>query len=209
MPAHRPAPRDLDPRCQSENQDNSRSSSWSRPVLPARCLQYKNIQAFRCAVHGSCESRWSGADDDHVAYLGLVDGFVKAEAVGNLLNGRIPQHHVATADHHRHIRGGHVKLVQQTLNIGVTVKIDIGVWMAVARQEFFNAECTRAMIRPDDDDISEPLRNQLDSADNECPHDDLANLAVGLHQGHQVFAIQLDHFARLTGARSDKHGTAR
>jgi hypothetical protein len=65
------------------------------------------------------------------------------------------------------------------------------------------------MIRPDNDDISESLRNQLHSADNEGPHDDLADLAVGLHQRHQVFAIQLDHFARLTGARSGEHGTAR
>ena len=34
-------------------------------------------------------------------------------------------------------------------------------------------------------------------------------LAVGLHERQQVFAIQLDHFARLAGARSDERGAAR
>ena len=68
-------------------------------------LQHQNIQAFRSGVHGRRESRGSGADNDHVAYLGLVDGLVKAETVGDLLIGRTPQHHLATADQNRHIRG--------------------------------------------------------------------------------------------------------
>src|SRR5262249_38119531 len=142
-------------------------------------------------------------------YLCLVEGLVKAEAVGNLLNGRIPQHHLAPADHHRHIRNSHMKVVQQTLNIGVTVEINKRVWMAVAYQEFFDAECTGAMIRPHHDDISKPLGDQFYSAGNESPHDDLADLAVGLHQSDQVFAIQLDHFARFPGATMNKHGAAR
>ena len=113
-------------------------------------LQHQDIQPFRCGVHGGRESRGSGADDDHVAYLGLVDGFVEAQAVGDLLIGRVPQHHLATADHHRHIRGGDLKLVQQNLNVGVTVEIDVRVRMAVARQELFDAKRSSAMIRPDD-----------------------------------------------------------
>ena len=37
------------------------------------------------------------------------------------------------------------------------------------------------MIRADDHDISEPMRNQLHPANDEGPHDNLADLAVDLH----------------------------
>src|SRR6266545_2037520 len=81
--------------------------------------------------------------------------------------------------------------------------------MAVARQELFDAERSSAMIRPDEHDISEPVRDQLDPAQDKSPHDQLAELAVGLHERQQLFTIQLDHFARLTGARSEERGAAR
>ena len=61
-------------------------------------LHHEDVQSFRRGVHGGRESRGSGADDDHVAYLGLVDGVVEAEAVGDLLIGRIPKHHLAATD---------------------------------------------------------------------------------------------------------------
>ena len=81
--------------------------------------------------------------------------------------------------------------------------------MAVARQELFDAKRSRAMIRPNEHDIAEPVRNQLHPAQDEGPHDQLAELAVGLHERQQLFTIQLDHFARLAGARSDERGAAR
>ena len=45
------------------------------------------------------------------------------------------------------------------------------------------------------------MRDQLHSANNEGPHDELAELAVGLHERQQMFAIDFDHFARLARAR--------
>ena len=50
---------------------------------------------------------------------------------------------------------------------------------------------------PTQHDISQPVRNQLHAAEDERPHDDLAELAVGLHERQQAFAIELDHFAGL------------
>ena len=64
-------------------------------------------------------------------------------------------------------------------------------------------------IGPDEHDIAEPARNQLDAAQDEGPHQNLAQLGVGLHEGQQVFAIQLDHFARLGGARAQQRAPAR
>ena len=75
-----------------------------------------------------------------------------------------------------------MKPVQQILNAVVTIEIDVRVRMAVARQELFNAECFRAMIRPEEHDIAEPVRDQFHPAQDKGPHDDLAELAVGLHQ---------------------------
>ena len=92
------------PRCRSESRGSSRSSSSSRPVRPARSSRAPGRPALPTRVHGRREPRGSGADDDHVAQLRLVDGVVEAEAVGDLLIGRIPQHRLAAADQDRHIR---------------------------------------------------------------------------------------------------------
>ena len=47
-------------------------------------LQHEDIQSLRRTVHRSCEARRSGADDDDVAHMRLVDCVVEAEAVGDL-----------------------------------------------------------------------------------------------------------------------------
>ena len=45
-----------------------------------------------------------------------------------------------------------------------------------------------------------PRGDQLDAAQDERPHQDLAQLGVGLHQREQLLAIDLDHLARLADA---------
>ena len=51
-----------------------------------------------------------------------------------------------------------------------------------------------------------PPRDQLDAAQDERPHQDLAQLGVGLHQREQLLAIELDHFTRLDGAHPSTPG---
>ena len=63
--------------------------------------------------------------------------------------------------------------------------------------------------RPDEHDVAEPVRDQLHAAQDERPHEDLAELGVGLHERQQALAIQLDHFARLADARADERAAAR
>jgi hypothetical protein len=139
----------------------------------------------------------------------VVDGFVEAQALGDLLIGRIAKHHVAAADQHGHVRDGHVELVQQILDAAVPLEVDVRVRMAVASQELLDAERSGAMAGSDEHDVSEPVRDQLQATKDESPHQDLAELGVGLHERQQVFAIQLDHFARLTGARVGQRVSAR
>ena len=53
------------------------------------------------------------------------------------------------------------------------------------------------MNRTGKHDIAESPRDQLDPSEDEGPHQDIAQLAVGLHKRKQLFAIDLDHFAGL------------
>ena len=131
----------------------------------------------------------------------VIDRLVEAETVGDLLIGRVPQHHRAAADHHRHVVDGDLEPIQQLLDVGITVEVDGRVGMAVARQELLDAERASGMARPDEHDVAEPVRDQLHPAQDEGPHEDLAQLAVGLHERQQVFALELDHFAQRSPAR--------
>ena len=139
----------------------------------------------------------------------LIDRLVETETVGDLLVRRVPKHDVAAADQHRHVRRGDVKPIEELLHADVAIEIDIRVRMAVARQELLDAERSGAVIRPDEHGISEPLRDQLQAAEDERPHQNLAELGIGLHECQQVFAVQLDYCAGLADARPEKRAAAR
>jgi hypothetical protein len=65
------------------------------------------------------------------------------------------------------------------------------------------------MIRSYKHNVSEPVRDQFHSANDERPHDELAEFAIGLYERQQVFAIHFDCFARLAGAYSEHRGATR
>jgi hypothetical protein len=65
------------------------------------------------------------------------------------------------------------------------------------------------MTRPDEHDVAEPLRNQLHPTEEEGPQEDLAQLAVGLHEREHVFALDLEHCARLPRAHADEPAATR
>ena len=139
----------------------------------------------------------------------MIDRLVEAETVGDLPIGGVAQHHRAAADHHRHVVDGDLEPIQQLLDAGITVEVDGRVRVAVARQERLDAERVSGMARPDEHDVAEPVRNQLHPAEDEGPHEDLAQLAVGLHEGQQVLALELDHGASLARAEADEPAAAR
>src|SRR5207253_7473862 len=64
--------------------------------------------------------------------------------------------------------------LQEILHSGVSIEVDVLIWMAVARKEFFDAKRVGGMSRPEKHDISQPARNQLHSPKDERPHEDLA-----------------------------------
>ena len=163
-------------------------------------LEHENVESLRRAVHRGRESGRSRADDHQVAQLGAIDRIVEAQAGGELLIGRIPQHIGATTDGHGDVGHADREAIEQVLDARVAVQVEVGVGMAVAGEELLDPEGPGTVHRSDEHDVAQAACDQLPPAQQEGAHEDLAQLAVGLHQREQMVAIDLDHFTRLDGA---------
>jgi hypothetical protein len=97
-----------------------------------------------------------------------------------------------------------VETVEQGLHAGIAIEIDVGVRMAVAGQELFDSKGVRIVARSDEHGIAEPVGDQLHAAEDEGSHEDVAQLAGGLHQRQQIPAGDLDDFARLARAHAEE-----
>ena len=124
-----------------------------------------------------------------------IDRLVEPKTIGDPLVARIAQHGLATADEDRHIGGAHVKPIEEILRLRIGIEIDVGVRMAVAREELPDAQRAAAMRRSDDDDVADAARDQLGAAKNEGAHQDGAQLGVRLDERQQLLPIELDHLA--------------
>ena len=129
-----------------------------------------------------------------------IDRGVEADTVGNLLIARILERDAAT-DHDRNVCGVETMAV-------VRIQIDVGIWIAVARQKFFDSKSPGGVVRTDKHDVSNMLLDQLRPTQDEGAHQDFAQLAVGLHNRQQGFATQLDHLACPAHPRSHQCATA-
>ena len=113
----------------------------------------------------------------------------------------VAQHGVAAADQHRHIGRRDVESVQQRLGVGIAIEVDVGERMVVAGQELLHPQRAGAMRRPDQDDITQAIRNQLGPPQDECAHDDVAQLGIGLNERQQLLVVDLEDLARLAHER--------
>ena len=93
------------------------------------------------------------------------------------------------------------------MRVAIAIQVDVVEGMTVPRQEFLHSEGPSAVRRADHDHVTEIVRNQLEPAQDERPHDDLAQLSVGLNQRQQRFPIQLKHFAGLADAQTCERAT--
>lgn len=96
-----------------------------------------------------------------------------------------------------------VEAIEQRLNGVVLIEIDVRVRMVIAGQKLFDPERVRRMSGTQEHDVSETARNQLDAAEYECAHKDVAQFAVDLLEQHQLFALDLDNLPGL--AHTDTH----
>src|SRR6266581_9047993 len=86
-------------------------------------------------------------------------------------------------------------MIQQRLDARIFVEINVRIGMIVACQEFFNTERARGMSRTQQDGIAVATRNQLHPPEDECPHDYLAQLAVGLNERQQLLPFEMNYVA--------------
>jgi len=139
----------------------------------------------------------------------LVNSLVKTKTVGDLLVGRVPQHQLAAADHHGYFTGGDMENIQEVLDVRIPFEVYVGVRIAVAHQELFDLKRTGGMGRTDEHSISHPGRHQLNPAEKESTHDDLAEFGIGLHQRQHLLVIKFDHLTRLGDTHSEESPPAR
>ena len=141
-------------------------------------------------------------------HLCLINRLIEAKAIGDLLIRRIAKYRLSSTNHDRNVCDADVKTIEQMLNIGVAVKIDICVRITVAGQEFFNAQCSGGMPRADEHGVSNFMCDQLHSSEDERAHQSVAQLAVRLHQRQQLFARDINHFAIITRADAGESAPA-
>jgi hypothetical protein len=99
-----------------------------------------------------------------------------------------------------------VEPIEQRLHVGVLVEIQILVRVSIARQEVADAQRVGRVHRSDQRRVPDAARHQLDAAQDERAHEDLAQLGVGLYERDDLLARQLDHLAVF--ARADREHPA-
>jgi len=129
-------------------------------------------------------------------------GGVEAETRGDLLVGRIPQNAAAGTDLDGHIGRGHLKSIEQFLRLGVTVEVDVLMRMSVQREKLFHPQRSRTVQRADHDNVPNAPCDEFAPAEDERPHQDLAQVGVSLYEGEELLAIEFDHLTRLADAKA-------
>ena len=80
--------------------------------------------------------------------------------------------------------------------------------MSVSRKELFDTKRSGTMNGSDQHDITDSSRDELASAEDESPHEDIAQLTVRLQQCGQLFASDLDKFTRLVRTNANRTNDA-
>ena len=102
-----------------------------------------------------------------------------------------------------------MKSIQHLLNTSVAIEVDVLVWMAVARQEFLNAQCVLRVYGADQHDVTDTARDQPRPPQEKRAHEDLAQIRVCLHYLQQLLVIHFDHFACFAGTDGKDRSPAR
>ena len=102
-----------------------------------------------------------------------------------------------------------MKAIEERLRIDVALYVDVGVRMAVSRQEFLDAKRAGGVRRSNQHDVALAVLDDGEPAHDERAHQDVAQLAVGLDNRTQALAIDLDDFAGHADAGASQAVTAR
>ena len=92
-----------------------------------------------------------------------------------------------------------MKPIEEILRVGVAIEVDVMKRVAIARQELLDAQRAGAMRRANQHDVTISAGDQLDAAEDERPHEDLAQLGIRLDESEQLFPSELDRLAKRDG----------
>ena len=161
-------------------------------------LHDQDVQSLRRPVHRRREPGRSRAHDHEVPDVGLIDRVVEAQRVGDLLSARASEHDVAT-DNDGHVVGTDVETIEHGFDVGLAIEVHHRVGMPVSGEELADMERSLAVTRPEDHHVADLASQQLHPAQDEGAHEDLAQLAVGLHERQQVVTGDFDDLAGRRG----------
>src|SRR5579863_3096184 len=116
-----------------------------------------------------------------MAYLCFIHFCIKPKTIRNLAIRGITQNRMAATDKHWSVRGGDTEMSKNAFDVGIAFQVDVRVWVSIARQEFFDAQCVGGMTGADQRGVSETLCQQLNAPRNERTHHDVAQLCIRLY----------------------------
>ena len=151
-------------------------------------------------VDGGGQSGRAGADHDQVMHLGIVDGRIHLQKIGDLRNAWILEDASAAADQDRHLVDRYLEAFEQGLHVGVGVDVDADVGIAVTRQEFAQAQGAGRVARTEQHRFALTGRHQSHASQDERAHKHFADLGVGLHDVAQARLADRQDLACLAHA---------
>jgi hypothetical protein len=98
-------------------------------------------------------------------------------------------------DHDGELVERELEALEEPARVRIDLGVEQAVWVAVARQKALEAQRIAAVPGPDQHDATPRVPDEADAAQDERPHDDLADIRLAGHQAAKVGALDPDHAA--------------
>src|SRR5262249_31794155 len=128
------------------SQFGSGNSSWKPKIvlnprtgtrLPSGRVGFyhQNIKSLRGAIHGRGQSRRPCAHDYQITNPASLYRLIETKTIGDLAICGITQNRFSVTDHHRRLIDRNVEVIEEALNVGVALQIDVCIRVPVAGEE--------------------------------------------------------------------------
>ena len=154
-------------------------------------IQDDHRQALGSRIDRGREPGGPAADDGDVVDLCAVQSRDHAERAGKLGDRRVAQHRAVRADHQRQLRVSRPVFDDQLTRLRIDLGIEHVMRLAVATEKGLQADDVVRCRRADQDRAAGAGLDQADAAQDQRPHDALAELRLGHQQPAQ--GLGLDH----------------
>jgi len=177
--------------------------------LPAEgaAIEHDHRQPLRRRIDGGSQSRRSGADDRHVIDLRRVDRPHQADAARQLVLAGIAQRLAVGAEHDGQMVRIDVKALDQGLGAGIAIGIEHAMRLTVTGEKSLQAQDVGMIGASDDGRPARAGFQQADAAQDQRPHDVLAELGLPHQDIAQPVGGNDERLDRLHGHGIHQRGT--